>query len=73
MPVATIFDSGQSYGGRAYRDAISAAHANGVPIVLARRGMRWTSGDGLTLEVLAPPLPFLSEAGDDVNENSMSC
>ena len=33
--------------------------------------MRWTSGDGVTLEVRAPSLPFLSDTGDDVNENSI--
>ena len=44
MPVKMIFDSGQSYAGRAYQDAISAAHARGIRIVLARRGMRWVSG-----------------------------
>ncbi len=71
MPVGMIFDSGQAYSGRAYRDAIAAAHTHGVPVVLARRGMQWTSGDGVTLEVLAPSMPFLADTGDDVNENSI--
>ncbi len=71
MPVGMIFDSGQTYGGRAYRDAIAAAHSHAVPVVLARRGMRWTSGDGVTVDVLAPSLPFLADTGDDVNENSI--
>jgi len=71
MPVGMIFDSGQSYSGRAYRDAMVAARSHGVPVVLARRGMRWTSGDGLTLDILAPSMPFLAETGDDVNENSI--
>ncbi len=71
MPVAMMFDSGQTYSGRAYRDCIASAYAHNVPIVLARRGMRWTSGDGVTLDVLAPSMPFLAETGDDVNENSI--
>ncbi len=71
MPVGMIFDSGQAYAGRAYRDAIAAAHSHDVPIILARRGMRWTSGDGVTLDVLAPSMPFLADTGDDVNENSV--
>jgi len=50
MPVGMIFDSGQAYSGRAYRDCISSAHAQSVPIILARRGMRWMSGDGVTLD-----------------------
>jgi beta-lactamase superfamily II metal-dependent hydrolase len=33
--------------------------------------MQWVSGDGVTLDVLAPSLPFLSDTGDDVNENSI--
>jgi len=71
MPVAMLFDSGQSYSGRAYRDCIASAHAHHVRIVLARRGMRWISGDGVTLDVLAPSEPFLADTGDDVNENSI--
>jgi competence protein ComEC len=71
MPVAMMFDSGQTYSGRAYRDCIASAYAHNVPIVLARRGMRWTSGDGITVDVLAPSLPFLADTGDDVNENSI--
>jgi beta-lactamase superfamily II metal-dependent hydrolase len=71
MPVGMIFDSGQVYAGRAYRDAIAAAHSHAVPVVLARRGMHWASGDGVTLDILAPSLPFLADTGDDVNENSI--
>jgi beta-lactamase superfamily II metal-dependent hydrolase len=33
--------------------------------------MRWFSGDDVTLEVLAPSMPFLADTGDDVNENSI--
>lgn len=66
-----LFDSGQSYGGRAYRDCIASAHAHHVPVIIARRGMRWSSGDGVMLDVLSPSLPFLSNTGDDVNENSI--
>jgi beta-lactamase superfamily II metal-dependent hydrolase len=58
MPVGMIYDSGQVYGVRAYQDAIAAAHAHRVPIVRARRGMRWQSGDGVTLDVLASQMPF---------------
>jgi competence protein ComEC len=71
MPVDAILDSGQPYGGRAYRDCITAAHAHHVPIVTAYPEMRWSSGDGLALEVLAPGRPFLADTGDDVNENSI--
>jgi competence protein ComEC len=50
---------------------MAAAHSHDVPIVIARRGVRWESGDGVTLDVLAPALPFLADTGDDVNENSI--
>ena len=71
MPVGMLLDSGQTYSGRAYRDCIAATHAHRVPVVLARRGMSWRSGDGVTLDVLAPTMPLLAETGDDVNENSI--
>lgn len=71
LTVRMLFDSGQSYNGRAYRDCIASAHAHRVPVVLARRGMRWTSGDGVTLDILAPEMPFLADTGDDINENSI--
>jgi competence protein ComEC len=71
MPVLTVLDSGQPYGGRAYRDCIDSARARGVPIVIGRRGMQWSSDDGVSLDVLAPSLPFLGDTGDDVNENSI--
>lgn len=71
MPVDAILDSGQSYGGRAYRDCMAATHAHHVPIIIAHPGMRWSSGDGVVLDVLAPGRPFLADTGDDVNENSI--
>ena len=71
MPVGMIFDSGPSDHGRAYRDAVTAAHEHGAPIILARRGMRWKTGDGVVVDVLAPSTPFLTDTGDDVNENSI--
>ena len=66
-----LFDSGQTYGGRAYRDCIASAQAHHVPIVIAQSGMQWSSGDGVNLDILAPSLPFLADTGDDVNENSI--
>ena len=63
-----LYDSGQTYNGRA---VTASAHAHGVPIVIARRGMQWASGDGVALDILAPAVPFLADTGDDVNENSI--
>jgi beta-lactamase superfamily II metal-dependent hydrolase len=50
---------------------MDAARFHGVMVVIARRGMRWSSGDGVTLDLLAPASPFLADTGDDVNENSI--
>jgi competence protein ComEC len=33
--------------------------------------MRWSAGDGVSLDILAPSMPFLADTGDDVNENSI--
>lgn len=66
-----LFDSGQQYNGRAYRDCMASARTHGVPVVIARRGMRWKSADGVTLDVLAPEVPLFADTGDDVNENSI--
>lgn len=70
MPVRMLFDSGQSYDGRAFRDCMHEAVTHGVQIVRPQRGYRWAD-DGVTLEILAPSLPMLSDTGDDVNENSI--
>jgi competence protein ComEC len=71
MPVRMVFDSGQAYGGRAYNDALREARTHRVPVIVAQRGIRWASGDGVVLDVLAPSIPFLADTGDDVNENSI--
>jgi hypothetical protein len=57
MPVKRIFDSGQQYTGRAFTDCMQNSRSHAVPVVRALRGMRWTSEDGVTLDILAPSLP----------------
>jgi competence protein ComEC len=70
MPVRMLFDSGQSYDGRAFRDCMNEAATHGVQIVRPQRGYRWTDDD-ITLNILAPSMPVLADTGDDVNENSI--
>jgi competence protein ComEC len=70
MPVRMLFDSGQQYSGRAFRDCLHEAATRGIPIVRPLRGYRW-SEDGVTLDILAPSLPVLADTGDDINENSI--
>jgi competence protein ComEC len=68
--VRLLFDSGQQYDGRAFRDCMHEAATHGVSIVRPQRGYRWTD-DGVTLDILAPSLPVLADTGDDINENSI--
>jgi competence protein ComEC len=70
MPVRMLFDSGQQYDGRAFRDCMHEAATHGVSIARPQRGYRWTD-DGVTLDILAPSLPVLADTGDDINENSI--
>jgi hypothetical protein len=71
MPVRMIFDSGQPCTGRAFTDCMQGARTHAIPIVRAQRGMRWNSGDDVSLNILAPSPPMLVDTGDDINENSI--
>jgi competence protein ComEC len=71
LRVDAIGDSGQDYGGRAFRDCLAAAHARRVPVVLVRKGMHYATGDGVAFDALAPEEPLLAEGRNDVNENSI--
>jgi competence protein ComEC len=71
LRVGVIGDSGQSYGGRAFRDCTAAARRHGVPVILVRRGMHYATDDGVTLDALAPEEPLMTGGANDVNENSV--
>jgi beta-lactamase superfamily II metal-dependent hydrolase len=71
LRVDAIADSGQSYGGRAFRDCVAAAREHGIPVVVARRGMRYATDDGVALDALVPDEPLLVDGPNDVNENSV--
>jgi competence protein ComEC len=70
MPVRMIFDSGQTYSGRAFTDCMQSARTHAVQVVRVQRDMRWISDDGV-IDILAPSLPTLVDTGDDINENSI--
>jgi competence protein ComEC len=72
LRVATIVDGGQRYGGHAYRDALTTARAEGVPIVHPRAGSGWRFDDGVTLHFLGPSLPLIANSRNDINENSVA-
>jgi beta-lactamase superfamily II metal-dependent hydrolase len=71
LRVDAIGDSGQEYGGRAFRDCLAAARARHVPVILVRKGMRYTTSDGVAFDALAPEEPLFAEGANDVNENSV--
>jgi competence protein ComEC len=71
LRVDAIGDSGQEYGGRAFRDCLAAARARHVPLILVRKGMHYETGDGVAFDALAPERPLLAGGRNDVNENSV--
>jgi competence protein ComEC len=71
LRVNAIGDSGQNYGGRAFRDCLREAALHHVPIHVARCGDRWATDDGVTLSVLSPCGVLFADGKNDVNENSV--
>ena len=71
LRVAEVADSGQTYGGHAYRDCIVTAAAKSVPIVQPRAGIVWSTNDGVTLTFIGPSLPFIG-GRNAINDNSIA-
>jgi competence protein ComEC len=71
LRVAEFADSGQTYGGHAYRDAVATARADGVPIVRPRAGVSWRTDDGVSLRFIGPSVPFIGGA-NAINSNSVA-
>lgn len=69
--VTEFADSGQRYGGYAYRDAVATARADRIPIVYPRAGIVWRTEDGVTLTFIGPSLPFI-ESDNTINDNSIA-
>ncbi|HTA39166.1 MAG TPA: MBL fold metallo-hydrolase, partial [Candidatus Acidoferrales bacterium] len=70
--VAQIADGGQVYGGHAYQDCLSVAHAQRIPIVYPRAGTEWRTDDGVALHFIGPSLPLIANSRNDINENSVA-
>jgi competence protein ComEC len=64
-------DSGQTYAGHAYLDALGVAREKHVPVVDPRGGAVWRTDDGVTFRFYAPTLPFLTGTRSDINSNSL--
>ncbi|MBV8723975.1 MAG: DNA internalization-related competence protein ComEC/Rec2 [Candidatus Eremiobacteraeota bacterium] len=71
LRVAELADSGQRYGGHAYRDAIETALRERVPIRYPRAGTEWQTDDGVTLHFIGPSLPFIA-GKNAINSNSVA-
>ena len=67
-----MIDSGQTYGGHAYRDAIDTANAKSVPIVLPRAGTAWSTDDGVRIQFIGPSMPLVANTKNNINENSLA-
>lgn len=70
--VDEMIDSGQTYGGHAYRDAVDTARAKSIPILFPRAGMVWTTDDGVRIQFIGPSLPLVANTKNNINENSLA-
>ena len=66
-----LFDGGQEYHGRAYRDALLEALKHHVRIVHPHAGDLWHTDDGVRLRFLTPSGTYIFDPSDQVNENSL--
>lgn len=71
FPVAEFADSGQRYGGFAYKDAVQTAKSEHVAIIYPRAGAVWKTDDGITLTFIGPSRPFI-ESSNTINDNSIA-
>ncbi len=66
-----VADSGQTYPGHAYHDALDVASQRDVPLVYPRAGTVWHTDDGVTFRFYSPTLPLLANTRNDINNNSL--
>jgi competence protein ComEC len=66
-----LADSGQSYAGNAYHDALAAARERAIPILEPRGGDVWRTDDGITFRFYGPTLPYITSSRNDINSNSL--
>jgi competence protein ComEC len=64
-------DSGQTYPGHAYQDALAVARTSHVPILEPRAGDVWRTDDGATFRFYGPSVPYISGSRNDINANSL--
>jgi len=64
-------DSGQTYGGHAYADALATARERAIPMLEPRGGDVWRTEDGVTFRFYGPTSPYISGGKNDINDNSL--
>jgi competence protein ComEC len=64
-------DSGQTYPGHAYNDALGVARAKHIAMLEPRAGDVWRTDDGVTFRFYGPALPYISGGTNDINDNSL--
>ena len=64
-------DSGQTYPGHAYHDALDVARECRVPLWEPRGGDVWRTDDGVTFRFYGPTGPYISGTRNDINNNSL--
>jgi len=69
--VATLWDSGQLYGGPAYQRALDIVRQRHIPWRKAMRGESFELGPTAHVKILAPELPLLAGTASDINNNSV--
>ena len=66
-----LADSGQSYPGHAYHDALAIARQEHVPLLEPRGGDVWRTDDGVVFRFYGPSDPYISGSRNDINNNSL--
>jgi competence protein ComEC len=64
-------DSGQTYPGHAYHDALDVARERGIPLWEPRGGDVWRTNDGVTFRFYGPTSPYITGSRSDINSNSL--
>jgi competence protein ComEC len=71
LGVGAFADSGQSYPGHAYHDALDLARERRVPMLEPRGGDVWRTDDGVTFRFYGPTYPYIVGSRSDINSNSL--
>jgi competence protein ComEC len=71
LGVGAFADSGQTYAGHAYHDALDLARERRVPMLEPRGGDVWRTDDGVTFRFYGPTYPYITGSRSDINSNSL--